>query len=193
MNIKSTNRQMHRTQMALKTAFVELLQKENYGSITVGDIAERANVGRSTFYRHYRNKPDLLLDWHQDIFGELDLGRYSAKQWLDDDPPAQLTAFFKRMHNSRMPIHNFGQDGAYVLQRIGAIFTRQIEANLDQSFPDKVTDIPFMVVAQSIAGIYVWIFQWWIMENPLYTAEQMAAYTHRMMRGVISIAMGREG
>ncbi|MFN8457385.1 MAG: TetR/AcrR family transcriptional regulator [Anaerolineae bacterium] len=193
MDAKPTNRQAHRTQMALKTAFIELLQELNYEAITIENIADRANVGRSTFYRHYNSKPDLLLSWHEDIFKGLDLGHYTPLQWLSDEPPAQLTAFFERMRNSRMPLHNFGKDGAYVLRRIGGIFTRQIEVNLGQSFPDKKIDIPLGLVAQSIAGLYVWIFQWWITEHPPYTAEQMAVYTHRMMRGIISTATNREG
>jgi hypothetical protein len=67
MTSSSHNRQARRTRTALKRAFVALLKESPYEAITVGDVAERANIGRSTFYRHYASKADLLLNWHGDI------------------------------------------------------------------------------------------------------------------------------
>lgn len=188
MSVNLPNRQAQRTQAALKVAFVSLLKESNYANITVEDIADRANIGRSTFYRHFDSKPDILLSWHEDIFKALDLGQYTAEQWVQTDPPAKFIAFLERMKYSRMPMHDFGKDAGYVLRKVGAIFTKQIEANLTQSFQDVQMNIPPLVLAQSIAGIYVWIFQWWIMENPAYTSHEMAMYVHQMLRGIINTA-----
>lgn len=192
MTSNSHNRQAHRTRTALKRAFVTLLSESSYETITIGNVADRADVGRSTFYRHYASKADLLLDWHEDIFRGLHLGLYAGTQWLVKEPPVQLTAFFERMHNSRMPLHNFGNDGAFVLRRIGVMLTQQIEDNLRQSFANTTMSVPLTIVARSIAGVYVWIFQWWIMEHPPYTAEQMATYTHHMIRSVITASVSSE-
>lgn len=41
-------------------AFRELLLDQGYGAVTIGAVAASANVGRSTFYEHYRTKDDLL-------------------------------------------------------------------------------------------------------------------------------------
>ncbi|HEY1630606.1 MAG TPA: helix-turn-helix domain-containing protein [Rhizomicrobium sp.] len=43
-------------------AFVDLVLTQGYGTIAVEDVAARANVGRSTFYMHYRNKEALLSE-----------------------------------------------------------------------------------------------------------------------------------
>lgn len=85
-----------------------------------------------------------------------------------------------------MRLHEFGKDAGYVLRKIGGIFTKQLEANLMEAFKDCQMNLPPLVLAQSVAGVYVWIFQWWIMENPPYTSYEMAAYVHRMLRGMIS-------
>jgi AcrR family transcriptional regulator len=185
MNIKPASRQTQRTQTALKMAFVDLLKESNYDTISVGDITDRANIGRSTFYHHYNSKADLLVSWHEDIFQGFDLGNYTPLEWTNKNPPKQLIFFFESMKNSRMPFHNFGQDAMFVLQKVGVILTQQIEDNLKLSFPDVKVNIPFEVTAQSIAGIYVGIFQWWIMEHPPYPAEQMAIYTHQMICAAI--------
>jgi len=191
MSVNFSNRQAQRTKAALKAAFVVLLQESNYETITVEAIADRANIGRSTFYRHFDSKPDVLLSWHEDIFKGLDLGQYTADQWLQAEPPAKLVAFFERMKYTRMPLHDFGKDAGYVLRKVGAIFTKQIEANLVQSFQGVQMNIPPLVLAQSLAGIYVWIFQWWIMENPLYTSHEMARYVHQMLRGMVDAVIAK--
>jgi AcrR family transcriptional regulator len=54
------DRRTERSRAALMTAFVEILLAEGYEAVTVERIAERANVGRSTFYMHYAGKEDIL-------------------------------------------------------------------------------------------------------------------------------------
>jgi AcrR family transcriptional regulator len=54
------DRRVARTRAALKKAFVDLLLSKGYAAISVHDITERANVGRSTFYMHFRSREDLL-------------------------------------------------------------------------------------------------------------------------------------
>jgi AcrR family transcriptional regulator len=60
------DRRIERTRQALRSAFVNLTLTRGYTEVTVEDIAAQANVGRSTFYMHYRGKDDLLrqsLTW----------------------------------------------------------------------------------------------------------------------------------
>ncbi|WP_324195288.1 TetR/AcrR family transcriptional regulator [Nocardia abscessus] len=57
----STDRRVRRTRALLHRALIELMVERAYDRITVRDILARADVGRSTFYAHYRDKDDLLL------------------------------------------------------------------------------------------------------------------------------------
>src|SRR5512133_339484 len=54
------DRRTQRTQQALMDALLDLLKAKHYDAISVKDIIESANVGRSTFYAHYQTKDDLL-------------------------------------------------------------------------------------------------------------------------------------
>ncbi|WP_167094399.1 TetR/AcrR family transcriptional regulator [Massilia frigida] len=54
------DRRSLRTRAALHGAFVVLLLEQGYDALKIGAVADRANVGRSTFYEHYRTKHDLL-------------------------------------------------------------------------------------------------------------------------------------
>lgn len=56
------DRRVERTRGLLRAALVELMREKGYAAVTVQDIATRANLGRATFYLHYRDKQALLLD-----------------------------------------------------------------------------------------------------------------------------------
>jgi AcrR family transcriptional regulator len=56
---RSTDRRVDRTTKTLHHALISLILKKNYEAITVQEICEAANVGRSTFYAHYTSKDDL--------------------------------------------------------------------------------------------------------------------------------------
>jgi len=56
-----TDRRTLKTRDALGDALVELMHERPFKSITVQDVLDRAGVGRSTFYTHYRDKDDLFI------------------------------------------------------------------------------------------------------------------------------------
>ncbi|MFC4127114.1 TetR/AcrR family transcriptional regulator [Nocardia rhizosphaerae] len=56
-----TDRRVRRTRERLHIALIELMIERGYDRVTVSDVIDRADVGRSTFYAHYRDKDDLLL------------------------------------------------------------------------------------------------------------------------------------
>jgi AcrR family transcriptional regulator len=56
------DRRILRSRKALMDAFVDLLLTQGYDAVSVERIAERANVGRSTFYTHYAGKEDILRE-----------------------------------------------------------------------------------------------------------------------------------
>ncbi len=60
MKMKKPDRRSERSRAALMKAFNDLLLSEGYEEVTVERVAERANVGRSTFYVHYAGKEDIL-------------------------------------------------------------------------------------------------------------------------------------
>src|SRR5215475_3705502 len=57
---KTPDRRVQRTKTSLRNALMGLAREKPYPAIAVKEILDRANVGRSTFYTHYRDKNDLL-------------------------------------------------------------------------------------------------------------------------------------
>ena len=62
------DRRQKKTREAIFKAFTELLSKKHYNQITVGDIIEKANVGRATFYAHFETKDFLLKELCGELF-----------------------------------------------------------------------------------------------------------------------------
>jgi AcrR family transcriptional regulator len=54
------DRRIRRTRAALRQALIGLVLERGYDAVTIRDVVDRANVGRSTFYAHYPSKEDLL-------------------------------------------------------------------------------------------------------------------------------------
>lgn len=59
------------TKNDLKDSLLELLKKKRYECITVDEICKRAGLNRSTFYYHYKNIDDLLVDIQREYFEEI--------------------------------------------------------------------------------------------------------------------------
>jgi len=69
-----TDRRVQRTRELLQKALIELIRERGYDAVTIQDIVDRANVGRTTFYLHYRSKDELFIGCHEAIVSEFHFG-----------------------------------------------------------------------------------------------------------------------
>ena len=76
------DRRVSRTRRALKEALTDLILEKGYEAVTVQDVIDRADVGRSTFYAHFIDKDDLLMA----ILADLDVPGPDTEGWQPDDP-----------------------------------------------------------------------------------------------------------
>jgi len=62
------DRRQRKTREAIFLAFCDLLSKKHYHQITVGEIIERADIGRATVYAHFETKDFLLKELCEELF-----------------------------------------------------------------------------------------------------------------------------
>ena len=103
---KKMDRRIQRTKMAIREAFITLMNEKGFNAITVSDIAEHANINRGTFYVHYQDKYDLLektqselIDQVQKILLEQNNVNY-ADIYQFDPPLPIIVSFFTFMKNN---------------------------------------------------------------------------------------------
>lgn len=65
--MEKPDRRIRRTQKSLHDALISLVLQKNYDSITVQGILDRADVGRATFYSHFKSKDELLTSGAQEL------------------------------------------------------------------------------------------------------------------------------
>jgi AcrR family transcriptional regulator len=74
------DRRVARTRRALYEALIRLIKRKGYAALTVQEIIDEADIGRATFYAHYRGKDDLLRGGFERLRGELKAARREARQ-----------------------------------------------------------------------------------------------------------------
>ena len=80
------DRRQRKTRAAIFSAFTTLLEKKNYSSLTIQDIIDEADIGRTTFYAHFETKDELLKAICTDIFSHV----------FSDEIYSQLKTFSKK-------------------------------------------------------------------------------------------------
>lgn len=72
MEEQNTDRRVRKTRAQLRQALTALLREKSAREITVRELAERADVNRGTFYRHYRDIPDMLEQLQGEVAAEFE-------------------------------------------------------------------------------------------------------------------------
>ena len=187
-----TDRRVQRTRELLQEALIELVGERGYDAITIQDIVDRANVGRTTFYLHYSSKDDLFLSCHEVIVSEFQSGPLyphplSREELLSPVPPPGMTRAYRHLEEARARLHPIfqGKDGPLILRRIRDWSAREIEANLRSTFAGADSTIPLDVLANYLAGAQLALVQWWLEQRRPHTPENLAQTFHRLQRAAI--------
>src|SRR5260221_9921298 len=104
---RKADRRTQRTRRRLSGALIELVEEKRFDDITVQNVIERADVGRATFYTHFRDKEDLFeQQWEQ--FSER-LGRQIDWDKAGKDSFVPGASFFQHLQEVQPFYHGLGR------------------------------------------------------------------------------------
>lgn len=183
-----------RTQRALGTALVELMLAREFDAITVQDVLDRAGVGRTTFYAHFRNKDDLLLSDAERFLGMLETHFEStAGQSPRLAPVAELVAHIQSYAAFADALARSGRQEAVFELMLGHL-ARLIERRLALLAPaaDQLP-LPRDLASRVFAASAIELIRWWLDRRPPVGPEELDRRFHEMVwRGVRGPETGAE-
>ena len=190
------DRRVQRTRELLQKALIELIRERGYDTITIQEIVDRANVGRTAFYLHYGNKDELFVSCHEAIVSEFHFGPLyplSRVELLSPEAPPGMIAAYQHLESARTllaPIFQ-GKDNLLLLRRILRDWNaKTIEANLRATFIEAESTIPFDVLSNYLAGAHMALVQWWLEKHQPQSPEYFAQISHRLQRAALCDAFG---
>lgn len=159
------DRRVRRTQRLLLDALINLILERGYDRVTVGDVLERADVGRSTFYSHFRDKQDLLLSAFAQLRGDL-------QQELDGlaagppsmNAPGPALVLFTHAHQHRAVYRALcGKQGGVIVHRhLHTMFSELMLRHLQPHLDAAGNAIPVPVVVEALTSAALGLLTWWL-------------------------------
>ena len=180
------DRRVARTRRLLAAALVELVNEQDYESITIRDITDHADIGYATFFRHYNSKDDLMLEIFTRIIDELEsLSNQRAEHSFEQEGRhffqhvAENAALYRSILDS-LPFARKLRDN--IVQRIRG----HLESHAKE-IPEPV--IPVDIAAQHLVSSILGLVDWWLANDIPYPVEQMALIYERLTVRATLIAM----
>ncbi len=174
---KKEDRRVLRTRRLLRDALVTLILEKRYDKITVQDIIDRADVGRSTFYAHFQDKEDLLISGFTDVTDELGQHIEDAHHTQEGEKHvAHSLVFFQHAQkNHRLYKAMLDGGGGDLLLALGQEHIQlNVQTHLNELFPDgREPIVPIPVISSYLAGALLSVLVWWLNEGRPYSPEQV--------------------
>lgn len=170
----------------------DLLREKRYDAITVQDLLDRADIGRSTFYAHYFDKKEVLVslvEQQLELFGQ-QLSQRDAGQGII--PSLELFRHVQE-HHQLFQAMTRGRAGEVLWETGQALLSRNIEQALTLACAEKGSpSVPLAVVAQYLAGAFGNLLKWWLEAEMPYAPEQMESIFQQLaLRGVWATVEGK--
>jgi len=183
MRNTKADRRSQRTRQLLSAALIELMLEQRYDEITVQDIIDRANVGRSTFYAHYLDKEDLLVS---DFTRVLDTLSHTIDEGTRADPHTHpnLAGFFRHVQQHHQLYKALVRGGG--IDRLYQKGHERLRHNIEQHLrvlvsTEQMPAPPLVLVADYMAGTIVTMLKWWLDNQMPYTPEQLEALYYQLV------------
>ncbi len=173
------DRRQRRTRSAIFEAFISLLSRKNYEHITVGEIIERADVGRATFYAHFETKEFLLKELCRELFAHVfGFGDAHSEIFKCEEQADVFLHLFRHLQKNDNHIldllssRNNGLFLYYFKEELKALAARQ----LPQFSQRKAPQLPQDYWVNHIAATFVDTVQWWLENGKKEPPEQITEY-----------------
>jgi AcrR family transcriptional regulator len=189
----TSDRRIIKTRRLLQDAMVSLLLEKGYDAITVQDLLDRANVGRSTFYAHYRDKEALLLSGFDEMVAHFQASVVADPQAALSEESLKkvgLLVFQHALENQKVFKALFGGDAnGIVLNHARKYFSQLVRSHLENVLVGRAPKIPLEVIVEFGMGALLSLLTWWLNQKTAYSAEQINQYYWGLVEPGVQMAL----
>ena len=171
------DRRVRRTRGLLGNALTSLILEQGYERVTVQDICDRADVGRSTFYAHFRDKEELLLSSFDDVRQALRGAFADHERRTRDARPGSWAALAVIEHvaeyravRSMLGRHGSAVAAARLRQLLSELLRDHLQAQLH---PATSTGVPIEVAVEFAVASLLGLIDWWLDHERPYPPQQL--------------------
>ncbi len=180
------DRRQRKTREAIFTAFSELLSKKSFNHITVGEIIEKADVGRATFYSHFETKDFLLKELCEElfchIFDSMNETENNHRHIFNCNAPSSvflhLFEHLKRNDNNILELLSCQNNDLFL--RYFKINLNQLAASQLNFFEtEKNKTLPESFRINHISSVFIETVRWWVDNGIKESPEEITEYFFR--------------
>ena len=160
------DRQVQKTQSLLRQALLSLLAEKPYDSVAVKEILDRAKVGRSTFYMHFRDKDDLLVSGIDDMIGPVESPSSMPSGQRDNSFLWFSLPVFEHHHrHAHAWGDRIGPRGRAILhEHLRQVLAKRILGVVKKELRGtrNASQIPADLLSEYVASTFVLVLNWWL-------------------------------
>lgn len=167
--------------------FYNLLDKKKYENITIQDIIDEADIGRSTFYAHFETKDELLHTMCKELFDHVFSNEY--KEPTPHDIPQGIDPLSFKIHHIFSHLYTNKNEIVKIMKFDSSVIYKQyLRGFLEKLFGDHTkqvsTHIPESFVMKFLSDSFISALEWWVGENMETLPEAAANYYCEMITGI---------
>ena len=177
------DRRQRKTREAIFRAFINLLGKKEFSQITVGEIIDRADVGRATFYAHFETKDFLLKELCGElfchIFDAMEGGESEHRHIFSCEAPESVFLHLLRhlqQNDNRILELLSGQNDELFLQYFKHNLRELVSSQLSLFARRDNGILPEDFWIDHITVTFVETVRWWVNHGMKESPEQIAEY-----------------
>jgi AcrR family transcriptional regulator len=185
------DRRSQRTQRILHEALMSLIQEKRYDDITVQDIIDRADVGRSTFYAHFQDKEALMVNSFMHLMAYLtEAVSQSGGETTRLLPTRELLEHVQESQHLMRSMTS-GRGFELFMEKGQEYWNRKIAADLQARLPaGQQPAVPIPVIAQFATGTLMTMLNWWLDNKMPYSPKEMDAMLEKLIMPGIQNCLG---
>ncbi len=182
---KKVDLRIRRTYKLLLDALVSLLEEKSFEEIRVTDICDRAMVHRTTFYKHFEDKYDLLKYGITEVQKNFEQ-ESTANQSFDNSKQYYIHILRRVLvflaANKNMYLQLMKKNGSSAISAIfHKLIVEDVKSKLEKYDINILHTIPIPVIAEFYAGAFIALTGWWLENNMPYSEEEMLSFVDLMM------------